>query len=104
MIRIDHIISIKHGGKTKAENLAYACPICNGNKGSDLGTILDQQSDKIVRFFNPRKDNWFEHFEVDNGFLLAKSDIGASTIKIFDFNREQDILYRQKLMAIGLYP
>jgi 5-methylcytosine-specific restriction endonuclease McrA len=33
---IEHIISLKHGGKTEVENLAYACPICNVNKGSDL--------------------------------------------------------------------
>ena len=33
---IEHIISIKHGGKTEAENLALACQPCNRNKGSDL--------------------------------------------------------------------
>lgn len=101
---IDHITSLKHGGKTRFDNLAYACPICNGNKGSDLGTILAQNSKHLVRFFNPRTDDWFDHFELQNGVILAKSDIGAATIKIFDFNREQDILYRQKLSAIGLYP
>ena len=26
---IDHIVSVKHGGETVEENLAYACQICN---------------------------------------------------------------------------
>jgi len=31
----DHIISWRHGGMTKFSNLAYACPDCNRNKGTD---------------------------------------------------------------------
>jgi HNH endonuclease len=38
--QIDHIISIKHGGLTRLDNLAYACFSCNNSKGSDIGTIL----------------------------------------------------------------
>lgn len=37
---IDHIISVKHGGSNDLNNLAYACPFCNNNKGSDLGSVL----------------------------------------------------------------
>ena len=35
----DHIIAEKHGGATDADNLAYACVVCNTAKGSDLGSI-----------------------------------------------------------------
>lgn len=100
---MDHIVSVKHGGLTKSENLAYACPICNGNKGSDLGTLLTIPGD-IIRFFNPRTDQWPRHFKVDAGIIRAKTNIGAATVKIFDFNSEQDVLYRQKLMILGLFP
>ncbi len=37
---VDHIISMKHGGPTEADNLAYACAFCNRQKGSDIGSIL----------------------------------------------------------------
>ena len=37
--QVDHIISIKHGGLSESENLAYACPFCNRSKGSDIGSI-----------------------------------------------------------------
>ena len=36
---VDHIISVKHGGPTVAENLAYACAFCNRQKGSDFVSI-----------------------------------------------------------------
>ena len=36
---VDHLVSVKHGGATEAENLAYTCQPCNRNKGSDLGSI-----------------------------------------------------------------
>lgn len=79
----DHIISRKHGGKTILNNLAHACPICNNAKGSDLSTIL-QDEGNIVRLFHPRKDDWFDHFEVENGQILSKTDIGAATIKLLN--------------------
>lgn len=36
---VDHIISLKHGGATEADNLAYTCQPYNRNKGSDIGSI-----------------------------------------------------------------
>ncbi|MEH2075617.1 MAG: HNH endonuclease [Nostoc sp.] len=27
--QVDHIISVKHGGATRADNLCYACIFCN---------------------------------------------------------------------------
>jgi 5-methylcytosine-specific restriction endonuclease McrA len=47
---MDHIISLKHGGKTTAENLAFSCSICNEYKGSDIATFLEDPSN-LVRFF-----------------------------------------------------
>lgn len=38
--QIDHILSLKHGGETLPENLAYSCLTDNINKGSDIGTVL----------------------------------------------------------------
>lgn len=101
---IDHIISLKHGGKTAADNLAYSCPICNGNKGSDLGSVLPEKPGEIIRFFNPRTDDWFEQFDVHEGVIIAKTEIASVTIKIFDLNREQDVIYRRKLVTLGLFP
>jgi hypothetical protein len=56
--QVDHIISLKHGGETTAENLAYACLYCNLNKGTDLGSII-WRIGELERFFNPRRDCLF---------------------------------------------
>lgn len=101
--QFEHIVSIKHGGETTFENLAYACPICNSNKGTDIGTVLEDMN-AFVRFFNPRLYHWFEHFEVKNGLILHKTSIGAGTIKILDFNRPERVVERLELIEAGIYP
>jgi HNH endonuclease len=97
---LDHIIPLKHGGTDGFENLAYACPHCNQHKGSDFATILDQE---IVPLFNPRIDNWTDHFVVKGGEVISKSRIGEASIKIFRFNEPDLIILRQILMKIGRY-
>jgi 5-methylcytosine-specific restriction endonuclease McrA len=62
--QIDHIISVKHGGSTTADNLAYAYIFCNLQKGTDLGSI-NWQTGELVRFFNPRCAFWGEHFQLN---------------------------------------
>lgn len=99
----DHIISRKHGGKTILDNLAHACPICNNAKGSDLSTIL-HDSETLIRLFHPRKDDWFEHFQVEDGQINSKTDIGLATIKLLKLNDVNRILERLDLIEAGLFP
>ena len=101
--QIDHIISVKHGGSTTLNNLAYACIYCNLQKGSDLESI-NWRTRELVRFFNPRRDFWGEHFKLDEAVIQALTDIGEVTSRIFDFNNEDRILERQALIAVGRYP
>ena len=102
--QVDHIISLKHGGQTKEENLAFACSLCNRSKGSDLGTVLEGESE-IIRFYNPREDSWTDHFTwEEDGLIFPKTSIGGATIKIFGFNHPDSILERRLLISSGLYP
>jgi HNH endonuclease len=94
---IEHIRSLKHGGQTVKENLAYSCPHCNYHKGSDIGTFLDD--DHLIRFFNPRKDEWGEHFEILNGVIYPKTKIAEATAKILQFNTPERIIYRRELLS-----
>jgi HNH endonuclease len=95
---IDHIISIKHGGGTTLDNLAYSCITCNANKGSDIGTVLLPQR-HFIRLYNPRIDRWDDHFEWNQSILVALSDIGEATIKVLNLNEMNRIIERR---AIGL--
>ena len=100
---IDHIRSLKHGGTSLLQNLAYCCPDCNHFKGSDVGSFSDFE-DQLVRFFNPRKDKWEEHFELDNGSIFGKTPIGIATERIFKFNNTDRIIFRRQLTVLSQYP
>jgi hypothetical protein len=101
--QVDHIISVKHGGDSTAENLCYACLFCNLQKGTDLGSI-NWRSGELVRFFNPRRDSWREHFQLDGAIIRSSTDIGEVTARILDFNDEDRILERQILIENNRYP
>jgi HNH endonuclease len=70
---IEHIISIKHGGKTDLANLALACSICNLNKGTDIATVIPESTGPI-RFFNPRIDKWDDHFTLETTGLISSKN------------------------------
>lgn len=101
--QVDHIISVKHGGSTTPDNLAYACIFCNIQKGTDLGSI-NWQNGELVRFFNPRRDFWGEHFQLNEMVIQPLTDIGEVTTRIFEFNNEERILERQLLIEVSRYP
>ena len=101
--QVDHIISLKHGGQTEADNLAYACAFCNRYKGSDIGSIV-WRTGEFVRFFNPRTDQWAKHFYLDGVLLKPLTDIGEVTVRILRFNDSERILERETLIAVGDYP
>jgi hypothetical protein len=52
VFHVDHVIAVKHGGNTSAENLALACLHCNLHKGTDLAS-LDPTTGLLTRLFNP---------------------------------------------------
>ncbi|HEX8241990.1 MAG TPA: HNH endonuclease signature motif containing protein [Longimicrobium sp.] len=99
----EHIISRKHGSETTAENLALACLPCNRAKGSDIGSLVH---DRFTRFFNPRIDRWFDHFELapDGVRIGPLSDIGSATVRIFGFNLPERLEERAFLRAVVRYP
>jgi hypothetical protein len=101
---IEHIISRRHGGKTALDNLALACPDCNNNKGTDLGTVLIEGG-AIVPFFHPRKEIWDFHFEFsDSGLIVPKAETGKATVKFFDFNNADRVIERKLMLAAGFLP
>ena len=100
---IEHIKSIKHGGTDELTNLAYCCPDCNYAKGSDVGTFTNDD-ETLVRFFNPRKDSWEEHFVQQGGAVEGKTPIGTATVRIFKFNDIDRLIFRQHLADLDLYP
>ncbi|MCF8280561.1 MAG: HNH endonuclease [Bacteroidales bacterium] len=101
VFQIEHVISKKHGGSNDIQNLAYSCPICNRNKGTDLGT-LSGNPPILTRFFHPRNDIWLHHFSLDtSGEFLPKTEVGSATIMALDMNNIESIIDRKKLIQAG---
>jgi 5-methylcytosine-specific restriction endonuclease McrA len=99
----DHVIARKHRGPTVDENLAWACYLCNLLKGSDIASV-DLETGQIVRLFNPRVDNWADHFRLADGQIVALTPIGRVTEHLLQFNQPLSVHERQLLIAAGRYP
>ena len=93
---IDHVISVKHGGQTTAENLALCCAVCNRFKGSDIASI-DPETGHLTPLFHPRADLWNEHFEIRNGEIIARTARGRVSVRLLQMNRPTRISERQLL-------
>jgi hypothetical protein len=99
---VDHIISLKHGGSSEPENLAYACALCNRAKGSDVGSI--SASGEFTRFFNPRTDSWTKHFRLEQATISPLTEIGELTARILGFNDSARLHEREEMIRFRKYP
>lgn len=100
---VDHIIAVKHGGKTNADNLALSCLSCNRHKGSDFATI-DLNTGEIIPLFNPRSQIWNEHFVLHEARIEGLTQTGQATARLLKFNVPKRVLQRQLLLKQKRYP
>jgi hypothetical protein len=98
----DHIVPVQHGGETVAENLALACMRCNRYKGTNIGS-LDPHTGELVRFFDPRRQQWSVHFRLEASEIQAMTAEARATVKILRLNDEQRIDERRRLIEAGLF-
>lgn len=94
---VDHVIALKHGGATEANNLAYACWRCNRHKGSDLGSF-DPQTKTFSFLFNPRTQAWDNHFVINQNHLIGLSPEGRTTIELLQLNSRERLAERDRAM------
>ncbi|MCB0064451.1 MAG: HNH endonuclease [Caldilineaceae bacterium] len=99
----DHIIAEQHGGKTEAENLAFACIHCNRKKGPNLASI-DPETGQVVTLFNPRIHSWSKHFRIQEATIVPLTATGRATTNLLGLNAADRLLSRENLVQIGRYP
>jgi hypothetical protein len=99
--QMDHIVARQHGGGDELENLAIACIRCNLIKGPNL-TSIDPITGKITRLFNPRKDEWQDHFEIVAARIQGRTAVGRTTAFVLEFNGPATCIRRQTLMETGV--
>jgi HNH endonuclease len=95
-LHVEHIIPKIHGGTGDVENLALACIDCNLHKGTNL-TGIDPQTGQLTELFHPRRQQWDEHFELQGVYLVGKTAIGRTTIRVLDMNSDDQIALRSSL-------
>lgn len=91
---VDHIIAVKHGGRTTDENLALCCTLCNRYKGSDIASI-DPKTGLLTPLFHPRLDRWDEHFESRNDEIMGLTAAGRATTRLLRMNLAARVRERQ---------
>jgi hypothetical protein len=95
---IDHVIAEKHGGQTHEMNLAYTCWRCNRHKGTDLGSF-DPQTGEFTFLFNPRTQQWSEHFIREDLAIRGLTPEGRTTVNLLQLNSEDRLAERQRLQG-----
>ena len=99
---LEHIVARQHGGVTSLENLAWSCQRCNLHKGPNL-TGVNPDTSVVVKLFNPRQDQWPDHFAFDGLKLIGLTATGRATIWLLKMNAEERLRWRSALRRYGLF-
>jgi 5-methylcytosine-specific restriction endonuclease McrA len=108
---IEHIVPRSLCGSDDIENLALACRRCNERRYNFIAGI-DPETQEIVPIFNPRQQQWAEHFvwTIDGTVIQGSTPIGRATCIRFDLNDmrypENDSIRQTRIFwtRTGLHP
>ena len=104
-LEIEHIIPESKGGLTERENLWLACHSCNKFKG-DRTQAPDPTTDEVVLLYNPRAQNWPEHFRwnPDGTLIIGLTACGRATVEGLRMNNDYVIEARRFWAIAGWHP
>jgi hypothetical protein len=102
---VEHLTPQSRGGPDDLDNLALSCNACNRFK-SDFTTAFDPGTQQNVALFNPRTDQWAEHFKIvlETMEMIGLSATGRATILRLQMNRPQHVAARFRWLQLGLFP
>jgi len=103
---IDHIIPLSKNGSEAFENIAYACFGCNRCK-HDKTIAIDPFTQFEVQLFNPRTQNWHDHFTwdaVSSTKIMGLTPTGRATLHALQLNRPALIRMRKELIEVYRHP
>lgn len=104
-MEIDHIVPESAGGETTPDNLCLACVGCNGFK-LDFQSGIDPETEQESQLFNPRVQNWRDHFQWSDDGLRVRglTAIGRATITRLRMNRDAVVNSRRRWVEAGWHP
>ena len=97
-----HVEHIDPGGGNDPDNLCLSCSSCNLSKATAI-TAHDLETDEEIALFNPRIQNWQEHFKwIDGGLRLrGKTAVGRATIVRLKINQQAAPCQSKKELDYG---
>ncbi|HEV3145339.1 MAG TPA: HNH endonuclease signature motif containing protein [Gemmataceae bacterium] len=105
-LQIEHLIPRAQGGSDDESNLWLSCPICNAYK-SDRTSAPDPETGAVVPLFNPRMQNWFDHFRwsEDGLRIIGLTAIGRATVALLHLDDDPiALLVRSYWVTAGWHP
>lgn len=104
VFHVDHIVAKQHLDDLSddPEGLAWACSNCNYHKGPNLVSIDPESLDR-VDLFNPREDDWIDHFLVAQGAIVGKTPSGRATARLLNMNSARLVRLRIELIEQGRF-
>lgn len=104
-MELDHLIPEALGGVTAEDNLWLACSLCNDSKGCRIAAE-DPVTGEVVRLFNPRHQDWHEHFcwSAAGSVITGLTPAGRATVAALHLNRPTLVTARQAWVAVGWHP
>ncbi|MDZ7290507.1 MAG: HNH endonuclease [candidate division KSB1 bacterium] len=102
---VEHVIPLTKGGLDEETNWALACRSCNLNKSNHIDG-LDAQTQQRVRLFHPRRDDWTDHFAVEQKApfkLHGLISIANATIALLMMNSPLQLAARKQWIELGLF-
>jgi hypothetical protein len=102
---VEHVIPTSQSGADDLANLALTCRSCNLYKSNHL-IGPDDATGTEVALFNPRTENWTEHFELDldRGEIRGRGPTGRATVARLRMNDPVQIAARLLWIRLRLYP
>lgn len=104
VFEVDHVTPRSQGGLTVLENLALACPLCNGHKWAHH-QATDVATGVTVALFNPRTQVWSEHFRWSATIpyqIEGLTPSGRATVDRLHMNDPRVVALRRAFAEMGI--
>lgn len=105
IFEVEHIRPLARGGTDDEDNLWLPCRTCNLHK-SDQIEAADPLTENVVPLFNPRYQNWAEHFQWNEVgiHIIGKTAIGCATVVALQLNNPIMLTTRRMWVQAGWHP
>lgn len=100
---VDHVVPRAADGPTVLDNLALACVSCSLRKGARR-SAPDADTVTQVPLFNPRSEQWSDHFRWDGARVEGLTPTGRATLAALEMNRPLILSIRYEEAERGRHP